>query len=203
MYSNSSHRSSIVRWTALALLGSCFAQPTARALGPSESAIAQITSPDPAPSSAGGQDSIWIDIGSPLGIVPGQTLRITVLNPLAPAPPGEDGRKYKMLFAPLILDADGRVIARSDEITLDPGQFHSFDFQRADLPLAGEPDTGRLQVRSEIRARFFPGIAARIPQGKIHGAVELIDDATGKTVVLQPRSFQIVSAGRNVPTKVQ
>ena len=63
-----------------------------------------------------------------------------------------------MQFAVTILNADGGVIARSDEITLDPGEFHSFDFKRADLPLVGEPGTGRLQVRSEFRRRFFPGI---------------------------------------------
>ena len=189
-----SHRSSIIRLSALALLGLCFMQPTVH--------VAQTTRAAPASSSAGGQDSIWIDIGSPiLGIAPGQTLRISALNPLAP--PGGDGRKYKMLFAVTILDLDGRVVALSDEITLDPGEFHSFDFKRADLPLGGEPVTGRLQVLSLIRARFFPGIAARIPQGKLPVAVELIDDSNGKTVVLQPHSFQIISAGRNEPTQVR
>ena len=197
MYGNFLHRGSIIRRTTLALLCLCFMHPTA-------SVQAQTTRPAPASSSAGGQDSIWIDIGSPiLGIAPGQTLRISVLNPLAPAPPGGDGRKYKMLFAVTILDSDGRVVALSDEITLGPGEFHSFDFKHADLPLGGEPDTGRLQVLGLIRARLFPGIAARIPQGKLPVAVELIDDSNGKTVVLQPHSFQIISAGRNEPTKVQ
>lgn len=167
MHGKFSHHISIIRWMALALLGLCLAQLPARAQTPA------------------GQDSIWIDIGSPVGVASGQALRITVLNPLAPAPPGEDGRKYKMLFAPLILDADGQVIARRDEITLDPGQFHSFDFKRADLPLAGEPDTGRLQVRSEIRRRFFSGITNRISQGELDnffGTVELVDSGTGKTL---------------------
>ena len=81
-----------------------------------------------------------------IGIVPGQTLCVSVLNPLAPPPPGVDGRKFKMLFAVTILLADGRVVAQSDEITLDPGQFHSFEFKRADLPLAD----GRQQVRVRV-----------------------------------------------------
>src|SRR5262245_19738006 len=76
------------------------------------------------------QTSVIQDL-APVGLAYGQTLRISVANPLPPAAPGEDGRKYKMLVAPLILDAPGRVIARSDEITLDPGEFHSFNFNRA------------------------------------------------------------------------
>jgi hypothetical protein len=188
MQSKSTNHISIIRLSALVLFGLCFMQPTVH--------LAQSTLPEPAASSAGGQDAIWIDIGSPLGIVPGQTLRISVVNPLAPPLPDEDGRKYKMVFAPLILDADGRVIARSDEITLDPGEFHSFDFNRADLPLAGEPGTGRLQVRSEIRRRFFPGIASRIPQGKFPGTVELIDNSSGKTMLLLPAVQASRSAAR-------
>ena len=85
MQSNFSHRSSIIRWTTLAFLGLCFVEPTAHAQ-------AQIAVPEPAPASAAGKDSIWIDLGSSsLGIVPGQTLRISVLNPLAAS--GEDGPK--------------------------------------------------------------------------------------------------------------
>lgn len=186
MQSKSNKHISIIRLSALALFGLCFMQPTVH--------VAQTTLPEPTASSAGGNDAIWIDIGSPLGIVPGQTLRISVVNPLGPPLPDEDGRKFKMLFAPLILDADGRVIARSDEITLDPGESHSFDFKRADLPLAGEPGTGRLQVRSEIRRRFFSGIASRIPQGVFPGTLELIDNSSGKTMLLLPA----VQASRSV-----
>ena len=95
------------------------------------------------PAAVGGQDAIWLDLGGPLGIAPRQTLRITVLLPrlsVPRLPRAEDGRKYKMLVAPLILDADGRVIVSRPEITLEPGQFHSFDFERAELP-PGEPGT--------------------------------------------------------------
>ena len=72
MYGNSLHHGSVIRWTTLALLGLCFMHPTARVQ-------AQTTLPKPAASSDAGQDAIWIDIGSPLGIVPGQTLRIPAL----------------------------------------------------------------------------------------------------------------------------
>jgi hypothetical protein len=159
------------------------------------SANNSVTLPGPA---AGGLDSIWIDVGSPVGIVPGQTLRISVFNPLGPAPPGDDGRKYKILFALTILNGQGQAIAHSDEVTLDPEEFHSFDFKRADLPLSGEPGTGRLQVRSEIRWRFFSGIASRIPQGEFPGALELIDNSSGKTMLLLPAVQASRSAARRI-----
>ena len=156
------------------------------------------------PSPAAGApipDSVWIDLGSPLGIAPDQVLRISVSNPLVPQP-GEDGRKYTMLFAPLILDADGQAIAHKGEIALAPGQSHSFDFTRADLPSAGELGTGRLQVRSEIRRRFFHGIAARISQGdvdKFPGTLELVAEGTGQTVLLLPA----VQAARTAARRIQ
>jgi hypothetical protein len=133
-----------------------------------------------------------------IGIVSGQTLRISVFNPLAPPPPGADSLKFKMLFAPLILLADGSVVAQGDEIALDPGEFHSFDFKRADLPLAGVPGADRLQARVEIRRRFFPGFVSRFPQGDLDGAptvVEIVDDSTGKTTTLSSKPKEIVVVG--------
>lgn len=122
---------------------------------------------------------------APVGLVYGQSLRINALNPLAPAAPGEDDRKYKAQFAITLFNENGGVIARSDEITLDPGEFHSFVFNRADLPLAGEHGTGRLQMRGEVRRRFFPGITSTISQGEsnnFRATVEIVDNGTGKTL---------------------
>jgi len=157
----------------------------------------------PAPDAgSAGQDSVWIDLGSPVGIAAEQTLRIAVFNPLPPAPPGEDGRKYVMLVAPVILDADGQVIARPGEVSLAPGQSHSFDFRRSDLPAAGEPGTGRLQVRSAIQRRFFPGIVSRISAGQVDrfpGALELVDQSTGTTMLLLPA----VQAAREAARRIQ
>jgi hypothetical protein len=119
---------------------------------------------------------------APVGLAYGQTLRITVANPPPAAAPRGDLTKYKMLVAPLILDAEGRVIARRDEVTLAPGEFHSFDFKRADLPLPGEPGTGRLQVRGAIQRRLFQGFVSRFSSGpSTNTVVELVDDLTGQT----------------------
>jgi hypothetical protein len=160
---------------------------------------------DKRPSSAAGgaaTDSVWIDLGSPLGIAPEQTLRITVFNPLPTAPPGQDGRKYMMLFAPVILDPDGQAIAREDEIALAPGQSHSFDFRRADLPSNGEPGTGRLQVRSEIRHRYYNGFVSRFSAGgrslNVPGTLELVDEGSGKTMLLVPAVQAARSAARRI-----
>lgn len=146
-------------------------------------------------------DAVWIDPGSPVGIAREQTLRISVFNPLVPQP-GDDVRKYKMLVAPLILNADGQVIARQAEMALAPGQSHSFDFGHADLLMAGgEPGTARLQVRSEIRRRFFPGITARISQGGVDyfpETIELVDQGTGRTMLLVPAIQAAREAARRI-----
>ena len=157
--------------------------------------IVVVGTPQPLPV-VGGNDSVWIDLGSAtVGFVPEQALRVTVLNPFPPAPDG-DGRRYKMLFAFTILDTEGRVVARTDDIELDPGEFQSFDVTSADLSIAGEAGTGRLQVRCEIERRFFHGIAARIPQGKSVGVLELIQGNTGETTLLLPAVQSAREAGR-------
>ncbi|HSB08924.1 MAG TPA: hypothetical protein VLM38_05395 [Blastocatellia bacterium] len=125
-----------------------------------------------------------------IGIVPGEKLRVNVVNPLAPPTGDQDGRKFKMLFTPLILNAGGQVIASGDEVELNPGEFHSLDFDLAGQEQVREPGTGRLQVRIEVRQRFFHGISARVAQGKSLSSVELIEANTGKTAqYLSPRFF--------------
>jgi hypothetical protein len=118
---------------------------------------------------------------APVGLAYGQSLIISVVNPLAPAPPNKDGRKYEMLFAVTVFNSEGGEIARSDEVTLKPAEFHAFKFNRDDLTAAGEDATGRLQVHAKVRYRFFSGIASRVPQGEFPAALELVDNNTGQT----------------------
>ena len=145
----------------------------------------------PAQPDAG--DAEWIDVGSgSTGIVPTQTLRVSVLNPM---PKGiGDGRRYKMSFALVILDADGRVIADGGETVLGPGEFQWFDFRHAALAQRGEPGTVRMQVRVRIERRFFPGIAARLSQGGFPAVLELVDDSTGRTEMLLPAIQRVPEA---------
>jgi len=126
-----------------------------------------------------------------LTLTPGQTLRITVANQL---PSGADGRKYKMLVAAIILDAEGRVIANAGEITLGPGEFHSFNFNRADLPGAGP-----LRLRAEIHQRTFPGFAGgvSVASADVDGVIETIDNLTGQTQAATGLRRDIDLAGSN------
>ena len=108
------------------------------------------------------------------GFVPGQTLRVSLFNPNPPERGSASVRAQVRLC-----DATGNVLARSPEVELPPGQFRSFDFNRADLPLVGEPNTGRLQVRGQIYYLFADG---SVSPDDFLASTEIIDNGTGKTL---------------------
>jgi len=130
-----------------------------------------------------------------IGVVPGQSLRLSASNPI----PADDDRRFKMLFAFTVLDANGTVIAQGEEITLEPGQSHTFDVPYSQLTPAGVEITGRVQVRTEMR-RFFPGIVNRISAGDKNSppaSLELVDSGTGRTLLLitsKPKEIVVVGS---------
>ena len=118
--------------------------------------------------------------GQTTGIARGQTLRLTASNGNEPASPGGGGR---VLAQAILFDAHGATIAESREVDIPPGEFRSFDFDRDQLSLEGEPATGRVQARSQIRYRFF-SIVDRTQLSR--PSIEIIDNNTGMTVIAMP-----------------
>src|SRR5262245_5787570 len=78
----------------------------------------------------------------PVGFVPGQTLRFSVFNPNAPEPGSQPVSAQISVY-----DATGRLLAQTVPTAILPGHFLICDFKREDLQVAGEPGTGRLEVR--------------------------------------------------------
>ncbi len=129
---------------------------------------------------------------APFGLARGQSLRVTGVNPAEPGAPAPDGRKYKMLVAVLI--ADGTVVAQSEELTVERGEFRSFDFDRDDLQLTGEPGTGRIQLYARVRYRFFALVdRTQLPTASL----EIIDKSSGKTTAAhsqKPKEIVVVGS---------
>jgi prepilin-type processing-associated H-X9-DG protein len=128
-----------------------------------------------APNSGGGKDILIGGYGSDylMGIVPGQTLRVTLFNP--PASETDTARQPANAHVK-VFDGRGNQIAQSAELAILPGESRSFDFDRAALHLAGEPGTNRAQVRIKP---FFDFKSERLVR-----SFEIVDNNTGKTVVL-------------------
>ena len=141
--------------------------------------------------------NVMIVQSAPFGLARGQVLRITGLNTGDPVSRNPDGRKYKMLVAFLV--EDGSVVGQSDEFTIEPGEFHSFDFDRDDLPLAGEPGTGRVQLSAEVRYRFFSLVDRT---RATTASLEIIDKSSGRTTAAQsqkPKEIVVVGSNGNNP----
>ena len=128
------------------------------------------------------------------GMVPGQMLRFTVFNPDEPDTRG--GGINKLGSKLLTIQGDGTYIGESDEVIIPSGEFRFFDVKRDDLHVAGEPGTGRLQVRGKI--------ILWVREGSAHSgfspiiSVELVSSSTGKTVT-QGRGVFALSTDRQGP----
>jgi hypothetical protein len=114
------------------------------------------------------------------GMLGGQTARISVVNANEPS---EQGQQRIVFIRVLLLDAGGAVIAQSDEVAIPPGKFRSVDFNRDAISLAGEPGSGRLQTRAQIRYRPF-SLVDRTQLIVWPTSIELIDNITGGTTAV-------------------
>jgi hypothetical protein len=174
---NFTRHTPITRMAMVALLTLCFMQSPVSAHAP-ETAL------DPMPSPM--SDHRDGPIIPPIGFVFGQTLRVTVAGEEVVALP--DDTIVDIVHVEVsLLDAQGRVIAQSDEIAIQSGESRSVDFKRDSIPLAGEPGTGRLQVRGQIRHRSFP-IIDRTNLRVWPISVELLNE-TGHTLLFFDPTF--------------
>ena len=139
----------------------------------------------PSPFSGGrGNDVLNSGFGNDVttGIVPGQTLRVTISNPPSS---GSKAKGNPVIGRVKFFDGSGNLIAQSDESVIPPGEFRSFDLDRDALSLPGEMGTGRLQTRGSW-SLILPDASprqARAP-GWVAASFELIDNVTGGTEVL-------------------
>ena len=106
----------------------------------------------------------------PVGIIPGQSLRISVGNNAEPL-------GSPIVWTYEVRNTGGVPLYESERIQVPPEEFRFSDVTREDLNTEGEPETGRVQmmVRVEIKA----------PSGSkpsdVIVSVEIIEEATGRT----------------------
>lgn len=136
-----------------------------------------------------------------LRLAPGQTVRVTQANLIASQ--GREQHPVEIFARVRLCDTQGAVIAESAEVRIPKEKFHSFNFNRGDLHVAGEPRTGRLQmcVRIEVRsAEPYLFIRDAKATGLLPSSLEIVDSSTGVTNVSftnQPQSWFSVGPAPN------
>ncbi len=149
----------------------------------------------PSAFGGGGNDSINSGFGNDImmGIVPGQTLRITLSNPPSS---GSAAKRDPVIGRVKFFDEGGILIAQSDESVIPPGEFRSFDLDRDALSLPGETGTGRLQSRASWSLIVQDASTRRAnASGRVAASFELIDNLTGKTEVLSGQECLVFFLG--------
>jgi len=123
------------------------------------------------------------------GFAPGETARISVtLRRLAnPELPPINTRIQ-------LQDTEGRVIAQSDEIKVEPGQIRFWDASRNQIPVSGEPGTRRLQVQARM---VVTTSATDFDPESVMPAIEIIDANTGRTLHNAGKRFLIFTCDVN------
>lgn len=143
----------------------------------------------PPSRSGGGRDVLLGGNGGDylMGIAPGQKLRVTLFNP----PSSESETRGASVGGHVkVFNGSGNLIAQSPELAIPPGEFRSFDFDRHELNLPGEPGTDRAHVRMEPVFNFS---SKRLARGL--ASVEIVDNSTGKTTVLSGQQCLVFYLG--------
>jgi hypothetical protein len=136
-----------------------------------------------------GNDTLNSGFGNDImmGVVPGQTLRVTLFNP----PSSESEAQSEPVGGHVkVFDRSGNLIAQSAELAIPPGEFRSFDFNRFALSLPGEPGTNRANVRIKP---FYNFRSERLTP--VLASFEIVDNRTGKTVVLSGQQCLVFYLG--------
>lgn len=129
--------------------------------------------PASAQSSEQTNETIVIGKTALVGLARGDMLRYTAFNPIKT----ESGERNQPIRLRLKLyDAHGDVIAESADVEIPPGEFRSVDFNRDDLPLAGEPGT----ARAEIRTQAIWGVR-NVIRINVTTSLAVVDSSTGAT----------------------
>jgi hypothetical protein len=117
-----------------------------------------------------------------MGLAYGQTLRANGFYPGASADP----QLQSVQARARLYDANGALLAQSAEATIAPGEFHSFDFDRAHIAASGESGGGRLQTLVSLEATRDPFSFTQDPKatGPLATSLELIDNSTGRTTAV-------------------
>jgi hypothetical protein len=117
-----------------------------------------------------------------MGLAYGQTLRVNAFYPGAPADP----QRQSVRARASVYGTNGALLAQSAEATIAPGEFHSFDFDRADIAASGEPAGRRLQMLVSLAATRDPSslIQDQEAAGPLAASFELIDNSTGRTAAV-------------------
>jgi hypothetical protein len=127
---------------------------------------------------------VVVDAGrSLIGLLYGQTLRINALYPGDPADPQRQSVGARVR----LYDASGVLLAQSAEVIIAPSEFHSFDFDRADIAASGEPAGGRLQLLMILEASATDTSSFTLDPkaaGRLVTSLELINNSTGRTAAV-------------------
>src|SRR5262245_15959359 len=118
-----------------------------------------------------------------MGLAYGQRLRVNASYPGAPANPQCQSVRARVR----LYGANGALLVQSAEAIIAPGEFHSFDFDREEIPASGEPIGGRLPMRVSLEASATdPSSSAQDPNatGPLATSLELFDTNTGRTTAV-------------------
>jgi hypothetical protein len=125
-----------------------------------------------------------------VGIAEGQTARLNLVNLYPPGPPvvPPDPCRAELQF----LDGDGNVVA-ARRVQLVAGHAAFLDFAPAFVPINTVGDAVA-PLRAEIRANVVLA-AGGVPPGPCRATLEIFNNATGRTTVLQPPGPPVCPSG--------